>query len=209
MQFEEQPRCPWCGTDALYRQYHDLEWGVPVHDDPELFGFLLLEGAQAGLSWITILRKRARYREVFADFDPAKVARFSAARQARLLSDPGIVRNRLKVAAAVHNARAFLNIQEQHGSFDRWLWRFVGGQPLQNQFQHLAEVPASTALSATISRELVQHGFRFVGPTIIYAFMQAVGMVNDHLVYCFRHAEVARLSGQVSPPRPSCPGPRE
>ena len=193
----EQTRCPWCGTDPLYRHYHDTQWGVPLHDDRELFGFLILEGAQAGLSWITILRKRARYREVFAGFDPEKVARFTPARRARLLRDPGIVRNRLKVDCAVQNARAFLDIQESHGSFDRWLWGFVEGQPLQNHFQRFSEVPASTPLSETMSRELRQRGFCFAGPTIVYAYMQAVGLVNDHLVSCYRHAEVARLTGQT------------
>jgi len=193
MQSEEQPRCPWCGTDALYRQYHDLEWGVPVHDDPELFGFLLLEGAQAGLSWITILRKRARYREVFADFDPAKVARFSAGRQARLLSDPGIVRNRLKVAAAVMNAKACLAVQEELGSFADYLWAFVDGRPIVNRFRKLADLPAETPLARTISKDLKKRGMNFVGSTIMYAFMQSAGLVNDHVITCPRHAECAKL----------------
>ena len=178
----------------LYARYHDEEWGVPVHDDRTLFEFLVLEGAQAGLSWETILKKRERYREVFAGFDPARVARFDAKRIARLLLDPGIVRNRLKVAGAVRNARAFLAVQEESGSFDSFLWGFVGGRPLAPRRRSLRDIPATTTESDAMSRELKRRGFTFVGSTICYAFMQAVGMVNDHPVTCFRRAEVARLA---------------
>jgi DNA-3-methyladenine glycosylase I len=180
-------RCPWAGTDPLYLAYHDEEWGVPVHDDRTLFEFLLLEGAQAGLSWITILRKRDAYRRAFAGFDPAAVAAFDEAKIAALLADPGIVRNRLKVNAAVGNARAFLAVQREFGSFDAYVWGFVGGQPIVNTWTTLAEVPAETAASRALSADLKRRGFRFVGPTIMYAYMQAVGLVNDHLVSCFRY----------------------
>jgi len=183
----EPTRCSWAGQDPLYRAYHDREWGVPVHDDRLLFEFLVLEGAQAGLSWRTILNKREHYREVFAHFEPAKVARFDARKVERLLADPGIVRNRAKVASAIANARAFLAVQKEFGSFDRYLWAFVGGKPLQNRWQTLKEVPAETAESRALSKDLKTRGFNFVGPTICYAFMQAVGMVNDHTVDCFRH----------------------
>lgn len=183
-------RCPWCGEDPLYQQYHDHEWGVPVHDDHTLFEFLTLEGAQAGLSWITILKKRERYREVFASFDPAKVARFTPARVEKLLLDPGIVRNRLKVESTVTNAKAFLAVQKEFGSFDAYLWAFVGGTPIINRFRTMKEVPAQTPLAAQISKDLKKRGFRFVGPTIIYAMMQAIGMVNDHLTSCERHGEL-------------------
>jgi DNA-3-methyladenine glycosylase I len=186
-------RCAWA-QGGLHAAYHDHEWGVPVHDDRVLFEFLLLEGAQAGLSWDTILRKRERYREVFAGFDPARVARFDARRRARLLADPGIVRNRLKVESAVTNARAFLAVQEEHGSFDAYVWRFVGGAPRQNRWRSPGEVPASTPESDALSKDLRKRGFRFVGSTICYAFLQACGLVNDHTVGCFRHAEVARLA---------------
>ena len=185
-------RCPWATSDPLYVAYHDNEWGVPVHDDRTLFEFLLLEGAQAGLSWITILRKRDAYRRAFANFDPAAVAAFDEERIAALLADPGIVRNRLKIRAAVDNARAFLALQGEWGSFDAYVWGFVGGQPIVNQWKSLREVPAETAESRALSADLKRRGFRFVGPTIIYAYMQAVGMVNDHLVTCFRHAPVRR-----------------
>ena len=185
-------RCPWATSDPLYVAYHDNEWGVPVHDDRTLFEFLLLEGAQAGLSWITILRKRDAYRRAFANFDPAAVAAFDEDQIAALLADPGIVRNRLKIRAAVDNARAFLALQGEWGSFDAYVWGFVGGQPIVNQWQSLREVPAETAESRALSADLKRRGFRFVGPTIIYAYMQAVGMVNDHLVTCFRHAPVRR-----------------
>ncbi len=185
--------CPWCGQDPLYRQYHDTEWGVPVHADRTLFEFLILEGAQAGLSWLTVLRKRPHYRCLFADFDAEQVARFDAARVETLLQDPGIVRNRLKVQAAVSNAQAFLAVQEVFGSFDRYIWDFVDGRPIVNHFERLDQVPAVTPLAETLSRDLKRRGFRFVGPTIVYAHMQATGMVNDHLVDCPRHAACAAL----------------
>ena len=175
----------------MYLEYHDTEWGVPVHDDRRLFEFLILEGAQAGLSWITILRKRPAYRKAFAGFDPAKVARFDRRTTDRLMNDAGIVCNRLKIAAAVTNARAFLAVQEEFGSFSEYQWRFVDGRPVQNRFRSLAEVPARTAVSDALSKDLRSRGFSFVGSTIIYAHMQAVGMVNDHLVTCFRHRELA------------------
>ncbi len=181
------PRCPWPGDDPLHLQYHDEEWGVPCHDDRHLFEMLVLEGAQAGLSWITILRKRARYREVFDGFDPAKVARYRDAKVAKLLDDPGIVRNRLKIAAAVGNARAFLDVQREFGSFDGYLWATMGGRPTVNAWSSMREIPARTPASDALSRDLEKRGFRFVGSTICYAFMQAVGMVNDHLTSCFRH----------------------
>ncbi len=183
-------RCAWAGNDPLYQSYHDIEWGVPVHDDRILFEFLTLEGAQAGLSWITILRKRESYRAAFADFDPAIVARFDAAKVAELLGNPGIVRNRLKVASTVSNAQAFLKVQEEFGSFDAYQWRFVDGQPIQNAWQTIKEVPASTPISDAMSKDLKKRGFRFVGTTICYAHMQAIGMVNDHTVDCFRWREV-------------------
>jgi DNA-3-methyladenine glycosylase I len=184
-------RCNWAGSDPLYCRYHDQEWGVPVHDDRRLFEFLILEGAQAGLSWITILRKREAYRLAFAGFEPETVARFTEADQARLMADPGIVRNRLKIGSAVDNARAYLALKEEFGSFDAYLWRFVDGIPQQNAWNSLAEVPASTPVSDALSRDLKRRGFRFVGSTICYAFMQAVGMVNDHVTDCFRWAELA------------------
>jgi DNA-3-methyladenine glycosylase I len=183
-------RCAWAGNDPLYRQYHDREWGVPVHDDRLLFEFLTLEGAQAGLSWITILRKREAYRAAFAGFDPELVARLDQADVARLLANPGIVRNRLKVESTITNARAFLAVQEQFGSFDAYMWRFVAGKPIQNAWQDIKEIPATSNVSDTMSRDLKQRGFRFVGSTICYAHMQAVGMVNDHTVACFRWEEL-------------------
>ena len=184
-------RCGWARTD-LSIPYHDAEWGVPVHDDRLHFEFLVLEGAQAGLSWETVLKKRERYREVFDGFDPAKVARYTAAKLARLLADPGIIRNRLKVESAVANARAFLKVQEEFGSFDAYVWRFVNGRPKVNRRKALREIPAKTAESEVLSKDLLARGFRFVGPTIIYAHMQATGMVNDHLVDCFRWRAVRR-----------------
>jgi DNA-3-methyladenine glycosylase I len=184
-------RCPWCGTDPLYVAYHDVEWGVPQHDDRALFEFLLLEGAQAGLSWITILRKRDNYRRAFAAFDPHGVADFSAADAARLLGDSGIVRNRAKIAAAIGNARAFLEVQAHFGSFDRYLWRFVDGVPIQGAWQTMSEVPAQAPVAESLSKDLRERGFKFVGPTICYAFMQAVGLVNDHLLGCPRRADLA------------------
>jgi len=187
---EPLTRCPWPGSDPLYLAYHDNEWGVPVHDDRLLFEFLTLEGAQAGLSWITILRKRPAYRAAFAGFDPEAVARFDEAKTAELLANPGIVRNRLKVAAAISNARAFLEVQEEFGSFDAYQWRFVDGGPIRNAWKSIREIPASTPVSDAMSRDLKQRGFRFVGSTICYAHMQAVGMVNDHTVDCFRWADL-------------------
>jgi DNA-3-methyladenine glycosylase I len=187
-------RCSWVRNgNARYHNYHDEEWGVPVHDDHRHFEFLLLEGAQAGLSWSTVLNKREGYRRLFADFDPERVARFTAARVKRILEDPGIVRNRLKVESAVANARAFLAVQEEFGSFDAYAWGFVGGQPLQRRRRSMKQVPATTRESDTLSKDLKRRGFRFVGSTVIYAHMQAVGMVNDHAVSCFRHTECAAL----------------
>ena len=183
-------RCGWVTDDPLYRRYHDEEWGVPVHDDRRLFEFLILEGAQAGLSWLTILRKREEYRRALARFDPRRVARFGAKDLKRLLADPGIVRNRLKLAATIDNARAFLEVQRDAGSFDAFAWSFVAGRPLQNRWKTLSDVPAQTPEAEGFSRDLKRRGFRFVGPTICYAFMQAVGMVNDHLTSCFRHREL-------------------
>ena len=180
-------RCDWCLGDKCYQAYHDKEWGVPVRQDQKLFEFLILEGAQAGLSWLTILKRRPGYRKAFADFDPEKVARFTPRRIEALLRDPGIIRNRLKVQSAVNNARAFLKVQEAFGSFARYQWRFVEGTPIQNRWRTLRDLPAHTPLSDTFSKDLKQRGFSFVGSTIIYAHMQAVGMVNDHLISCFRH----------------------
>lgn len=184
-------RCGWCGTDPLYVAYHDQEWGVPVHDDRKLFEFVVLEGAQAGLSWLTILKRREGYRKAFAGFDPEQVARFSPKDVERLLQDTGIIRNRQKVLSAIGNARAFLKVQEEQGSFDRYIWSFVEGRPVVNHFRTLGEIPAQTELAVTLSKDLKQRGFSFVGPTIVYAHMQATGMVNDHLVDCFRRADLA------------------
>ena len=178
-------RCPWCGNDPLYKAYHDHEWGVPLHDDTRLFEMLTLEGAQAGLSWLTILRKREGYRRAFDGFDPRKVAAFNDDDVARLLSDPGIVRNRLKISSTITNARAVLEVQSRCGNLDSYLWGFVDGVPIRNSWKTMTELPASTKLSDTMSRELKRLGFRFVGSTICYAFMQATGMVNDHLTGCF------------------------
>ena len=183
-------RCPWAEAE-LHHVYHDTEWGVPSHDDRHLFEMLILEGAQAGLSWSTILRKRENYRLAFDGFDPAKVVRYDARRQARLLADPGIVRNRLKVAAAITNAQATLKIREQFGGLDAYFWRFVEGRPIHNAWAEAGEIPARTALSDTISRDLKQRGFKFVGSTIVYAHMQATGMVNDHLRTCFRWRQLS------------------
>jgi DNA-3-methyladenine glycosylase I len=185
-------RCAWAAGGVLEAAYHDREWGVPAHDDRRLFEFLLLEGAQAGLSWSTILRKREAYRIAFAAFDPVKVARFDARRQRTLLANEGIVRNRLKIESAVRNARAFLDVQREFGSFDAYLWRFVDGRPLHNGWKVSRQVPASTTVSDALSKDLTKRGFNFVGTTICYAFMQAVGMVNDHTVDCFRWAEIKR-----------------
>ena len=178
--------------DPLYREYHDKEWGVPVHDDRTMFEFLVLEGNQAGLSWGTILRKRENFRRAFDGFDPAKVARYDGRKVRSLLADAGIIRNRLKIQAAVANARAFLEVQREFGSFDAFIWRFVGGRPKINRWRRLSEIPATTPESEMMSRELLARGFRFVGPTICYAHMQATGMVNDHVLSCFRHEELSK-----------------
>jgi DNA-3-methyladenine glycosylase I len=182
-------RCPWA-KNAVNIPYHDQEWGVPLRDDRKLFEFLVLEGAQAGLSWDTILRKRERYREVFDGFDPVSVAAYDKTRIRALLADPGIIRNRMKIEAAIGNARGFLKVQEEFGSFDAYVWRFVDGRPKQNAWKTLKQIPARTVESDAMSVDLKQRGFRFVGPTICYAHMQATGMVNDHLVSCFRHKEL-------------------
>ena len=187
-------RCTWPGNDPLYCAYHDEEWGVPLHDDRALFEFLILEGAQAGLSWITILRKRENYRAAFDNFDAECIARYDASKIESLLQDAGIVRNRLKVEAAVNNAQKFLDVQEQFGSFDAFIWQFVGGKPKQNRQRSPAEISASTPESDAMSKELKRRGFKFVGSTICYAHMQATGMVNDHTVDCFRYLEVQRES---------------
>jgi DNA-3-methyladenine glycosylase I len=198
----DRVRCGWAGTDQLYLAYHDREWGVPLHDDRRLFELLCLEGAQAGLAWITILRKRAGYRRAFDRFDPRKVAGYGAAKVRSLLADSGIVRNRLKVRGAVQNAQAFLALRAELGSFDAFLWGFVGGAPRENAWRSLKDVPARTPESDALSRALRQHGFTFVGSTICYAFMQAAGLVNDHIVDCFRHREVAGLRGRGGRPKP-------
>jgi DNA-3-methyladenine glycosylase I len=183
-------RCEWSGSDALYIEYHDREWGVPLHDDRRLFEMLILEGAQAGLSWITILKKREAFREAFDSFDPSRVARFDGRKVRELLSNPGIIRNRLKIQSAVQNARAFLEIREEFGTFDRYSWQFVGNSPIHNRWKKLQEIPARTQESDALSRDLKKRGFKFVGSTICYAFMQAVGMVNDHVIDCFRYREI-------------------
>jgi len=188
-------RCDWATADLIYVRYHDEEWGVPVHDDRVLFEFLLLEGAQAGLSWLTILKKREAYRKAFAKFDPRKVARYDAAKVAALMADAGIVRNRLKIESAIRNARAFLDVQAEFGSFSNYQWGFVGGKPLQNRVRTLRDVPARTEISDAFSKDLKKRGFNFVGSTIIYAHMQAVGMVNDHVESCFRRATVGMRPG--------------
>ena len=187
-------RCPWTGTDSLYIFYHDKQWGVPVFDDAKLFEFLILEGAQAGLSWITILKKRDNYRKCFNGFNPEKVARYDAAKIQSLLNNEGIIRNRLKINAAVTNAKAFLAVQKEFGSFSAYIWQFVDGKPIMNQWKTTGEIPPKTPLSEKMSRDLKKRGFTFVGPTICYAFMQAVGMVNDHIVDCFRYKEITNLS---------------
>jgi DNA-3-methyladenine glycosylase I len=186
------PRCAWARTEPSIR-YHDAEWGVPRHDDRVLFEFLILEGAQAGLSWETILKKRDRYREVYDGFDPSSVARYGATKQRALLSDPGIVRNRSKVAAAVTNAKAFLGVQHEFGTFDSYVWSFVGGRPRVNRWRAVTQIPARTPESDALSKDLRTRGFAFVGPTIVYAFMQAVGMVNDHVTTCFRWRDLSRV----------------
>jgi len=183
-------RCRWAGPDPLYIAYHDTEWAVPLHDDHKLFEFLILEGAQAGLSWLTVLKKRAHYQKAFDRFDPVRVATYDAAKIKALCADPGIIRNRLKIEAAVSNAKAFLQVQAAFGSFDTYIWQFTGGRPLKNAWRHTSDIPAVTVESNTMSADLKQKGFKFVGPTICYAFMQAVGMVNDHTVDCFRYSLV-------------------
>ncbi|MBI1887214.1 MAG: DNA-3-methyladenine glycosylase I [Nitrosomonadales bacterium] len=190
----KRTRCGWCSDDPLYCRYHDSEWGVPLHDDRALLEFLILEGAQAGLSWITILRKRENYRAAFDNFDAERIARYNAGKIESLLQDPGIVRNRLKVEAAVTNAQKFLDVQNEFGSFDAFIWRFVDGKPRQNAWRSLTEIPASTPESDAMSKELKQRGFKFAGSTICYALMQATGMVNDHTTDCFRHEELLRCS---------------
>ena len=186
----EPVRCGWSSKHPLMTRYHDTEWGVPVHDDRKLFEFLMLDGAQAGLSWQTILLRRENYRQAFDGFDATKIARYTPARVAKLLADPGIIRNRLKVQSAITNARQFLGVREEFGSFDRYIWQFVGGAPRVNHFKTLQQIPATTKESDAMSKDLKSRGFTFVGSTICYAFMQAAGIVNDHLVTCFRHREV-------------------
>lgn len=188
----QKTRCPWCGSDPLYQDYHDKEWGTPIYDDQQLFELLLLEGAQAGLSWITILRKRDNYRKAYDGFDPQKMARYSTKKLDKLLDNPGIIRNKLKVNAFTKNAAAYLKITASGTSFSDYLWQFTNHQVIQNQWQTMAEVPASTDTSTAMSKQLKKDGFSFVGPTICYAFMQSAGMVNDHLTDCFRHKEVAK-----------------
>ncbi|HXY28075.1 MAG TPA: DNA-3-methyladenine glycosylase I [Acidimicrobiales bacterium] len=183
-------RCDWATGGGAMQAYHDAEWGVPVHDDRTHFEFLVLEGAQAGLSWATVLKRREGYREAFAGFDPQKVARFTPGRVEKLLADPGIIRNRAKVAATVANARAFLAVQDEAGSFDAYIWGFVDGQPKVNRWRRIEQLPATSAESEALSKDLRRRGFRFVGPTIVYAHLQAAGLVNDHLVGCFRHGEL-------------------
>ena len=183
-------RCQWCGDDPLYVRYHDEEWGVPLHDDQKLFELLMLEGAQAGLSWITVLRKRENYRAAFDNFDPHKMVRYNRKKIERLLINPGIVRNRLKVESAVTNARAYLKAVEEHGSFDNYIWQFVDGKPTRNKVRLMSDIQTSTPISDQMSKDLKKRGFKFIGSTICYAFMQASGMVNDHMVTCFRYKEV-------------------
>ncbi len=187
----EMQRCSWAGDDPLYIAYHDSEWGVPVHNDRRHFELLSLEGAQAGLSWITVLRKREAYRLAFDRFDPGQVADFGEAKISALLDNPGVVRNRLKINSAINNARAFLEVQRGYGSFDEFIWAFVDGRPLQNYYPDIVSVPATTSLSTMISKDLKRRGFSFVGPTIVYAYMQAAGLVNDHVVSCYRHGQLA------------------
>jgi len=183
-------RCEWAGTDSLYVKYHDTEWGVPLHDDRKLFEFLLLDGAQAGLSWITILKKRENYRKAFDNFNPEKIARYNDKKINELLSNKGIIRNRLKINAAVQNAKVFLSVQKEFGTFDAYIWQFVKGKPIKNSWEYEAEIPSKTEESIAMSKDLIKRGFKFVGPTICYAFMQAAGMVNDHTTDCFRYHEV-------------------
>jgi DNA-3-methyladenine glycosylase I len=190
-------RCPWPGTDEMYIKYHDEEWGVPVHDDQKHFEFLILEGAQAGLSWRTILLRRENYRRAFDFFDPQKVARYDENKIAELLSNAGIIRNRLKIRSSVNNAKRFLEVQQEFGSFDKYLWSFVDFKPVVNEWKELSQLPAKTELSDRISKDLIKRGFNFVGSTIIYAHIQAIGLVNDHLVSCFRYEEIKKLYEQI------------
>ncbi len=192
-------RCPWCEINDLERHYHDTEWGVPETNDDLLFEFLILEGAQAGLSWDTVLKKRENYRALFAGFDPKKVARFSPADEAKLLTNAGIIRNRAKVASAVTNAKLFLDVQAECGSFARYVWAYVDGKPIQNTWQHMRDVPASTPISDALSKDLKRRGFKFIGTTICYAYMQATGMVNDHLTTCPRYKQVAKMGAIFKP----------
>jgi len=185
-----KPRCDWAGSDPLYVKYHDTEWGVPLHDDRRLFEFLILDGFQAGLSWLTILKKRENYRAAFDNFDPLKIAAYKSAKKRALLSNAGIIRNKLKIEAAIQNAASYLSVQREFGSFDNYIWQFVGGRTLKNKWQTVAAIPAWTKESAVMSADLKRRGFKFVGPTICYAFMQAAGLVNDHIWGCFRYEEV-------------------
>ena len=187
---KEKVRCSWCLKTENYMEYHDNEWGLPVHDDQKHFEFLILEGAQAGLSWLTILNKREGYRKAFADFDPVKVARFTEAKCEKILLDPGIVRNRLKVYGAVNNAKRFLEVQKEFGSFDKYIWSFVGGKPIVNKWNSLGQIAPTTKESDALSKDLIKRGFKFVGSTVIYSHMQACGLVNDHITSCFRYKEV-------------------
>ena len=185
-------RCQWAGSDPLYIEYHDNEWGVPVHDDRKIFEMLVLEGAQAGLNWLTVLRKRENYRKAFDNFNPRKVAKYGSKKFQELLANEGIIRNKLKIRSAIQNARAFLQVQKEFGSFDAYIWQFVGGKPIHNSWKSMSELPAQTTESEAMSKDLKRRGFSFVGPTICYAHMQATGMVNDHVVSCFRYKEVER-----------------
>jgi DNA-3-methyladenine glycosylase I len=185
-------RCPWAEKDPLLMKYHDLEWGSPVHDDNLLFEFLVLEGAQAGLSWVTVLKKRESYREAFDNFDPAKISRYNEEKIEGLMNNSGIIRNRRKILSVVTNAKAVLNVQKEFNSFDSYIWQFVGRKPIQNKWKHAEDLPAFTAESENMSKDLKKRGFKFVGPTICYAFMQAVGMVNDHVIDCFRYSEIEK-----------------
>jgi DNA-3-methyladenine glycosylase I len=189
---KEVNRCEWCESEEIYKKYHDKEWGVPLHADRKLFEFLILEGAQAGLSWITVLKKRKTYRDVFDQFDFNKVAKYKEARIQSLLKNPGIIRNQLKVRAAVKNAKAFIQVREEFGSFNKYIWQFTDGKTIQNSWKSLKEIPAQTEISELMSKDLKKRGFTFVGPTICYAFMQAIGMVNDHVVVCYRYKELKK-----------------
>jgi DNA-3-methyladenine glycosylase I len=193
-----QKRCEWAGSDPLYIEYHDNEWGVPLHEDRKIFEMLVLEGAQAGLNWLTVLRKRENYRKAFDNFDPSKVAKYDRKKFQELLATEGIIRNKLKIHSAIQNARAFLKVQKEFGSFDAYIWQFVGGKPIHNSWKSLNELPAQTAESVAMSKDLKRRGFGFVGPSICYAHMQAAGMVNDHLVTCFRYREVESMSRRAS-----------